>query len=99
MVSKTLQMNFHLAHLQNHIFKTSYSTIKHAWCVSHSRIILRLYLHQIAVIVMKQPRGAYFSVGIAALYCADEIYQADVTVQQTCNITVSLKGYNILVQK
>lgn len=52
-----------------------------------------------AVIAMKQTRGTYASVGIAALYCADEIYQADVTVQQTRDFTVSLKVNNILVHE
>jgi len=92
-------MDLHVTHLQKHVFKTSLSTIKHAWCVSYARIILRVYLHQIAVTVMKQPRGTYGPVGIAALYCADDICQADVTVQQTRDFTVSLKGHNILVHK
>jgi hypothetical protein len=45
---------------------------------------------------MEQPRGTYASFGIAALYCADESYQAEVTVQQTRDSTVSLKGHDIL---
>ena len=99
MLSKTLQMDLHVTHLQKHFFRTSLSTIKHSWRVSYARIIIRLYLHQTAVIVMKQPRGAYGSVGIAALYCADDICQAGVTVQQTRDFTVSLKGYNKFVRK
>jgi len=48
---------------------------------------------------MKQPRGTYASVGNAALYyCADEIYQAAVTVQQTRDITISLKAHNMVKQ-
>jgi hypothetical protein len=49
---------------------------------------------------MKQPRGTQASVGIAALYCADnKSYQAEVTVQQTRDSTIFLKGHNILEHK